>query len=955
MTRSNASSSRWGSPQSEFTSYTTWNAETASGTAPKPGRVHIYTASAEPGQRERQPGRRPSRRQWTRRPSSARAPPGAPRTARTCCTTRSSSRAGVTRSPRPPRSSADLGYYGDHGGHFFATHYSYSWLNTNANSNLMSVAQWDPRANTNATPTVNGVNFTGNVSTTVPVTVPVTNPGRFVQWLNYVGALANSNPAAEAGSSPGQPHGHAHRGAARRRQGAQSIGGLDRRDRPEPEDGLPSQMLLHFTFDMPIPTAGAGTPTQCGHGIYSDFHVVSSNQSNGTTFPAECDKLALNSQERILEYMIWDLASCVPGPPTSTCTPKTCARYPAGTCGQQTDGCNGLTANCGTCAPGLTCGGGGTPAVCGAPDGGACTPLTCASYAAGTCGQQSDGCGGVTPDCNPCPPGQTCGGGGVSGQCGSPPGTSCTPKTCAQQNIACGPAGDGCGNIILSCGSCPTSQSCGGGGVPGQCGGTNTCVPLTCAQQNIACGPAGDGCGNLIASCGTCVPPASCGGGGTPGQCGSGPPCVPKTCQELNTNCGPAGDGCGNLIPTCGTCAPPATCGGGGTAGQCGARSRSSKRLPGPPGSRLLRFAADVLVGPVVPLERPVLLVVLEVARRIERVDRVLRQVAEPDRLDLDLERALATEHALDAPEARAAQEAREAQIEPVQGVLRERGLGVGELLARRRDARLELRRPWPRRRAAGPASRRRRHRPRRGGVVPRCALAVREPSPGARPAAAAAARSARRARARPRGRRSACSTPSSASRGSLRLVARSSSAELRGRAHAAVGRQRALHVAERAESRSTSPDASRSRTARRREHAVVRRVDAHERGDRRGRPRGSCRRSPRRPRRSPSAPPRGGAASTRRSRRCAARRRAPARSAQELDELLVGVGEPAAREIDPRVEHPRLVLVAVVHAERPRARRAARARRRSPSSRSASSPPRRAPRRGGPSRCGTR
>jgi hypothetical protein len=50
-------------------------------------------------------------------------------------------------------------------------------------------------------------------------------------------------------------------------------------------------------------------------------------------------------------------------------------------------------------------------------------------------------------------------------------------------------------------------------------------VPMTCAEENINCGPAGDGCGGTIASCGTCTPPATCGGGGVPGQCGmsSGP------------------------------------------------------------------------------------------------------------------------------------------------------------------------------------------------------------------------------------------------------------------------------------------------------------------------------------------------------------------------------------------------------------------------------------------------
>jgi hypothetical protein len=34
------------------------------------------------------------------------------------------------------------------------------------------------------------------------------------------------------------------------------------------------------------------------------------------------------------------------------------------------------------------------------------------------------------------------------------------------------------------------------------------------------CGPAGDGCGNLIPSCGTCTPPDTCGGGGKAGVCG---------------------------------------------------------------------------------------------------------------------------------------------------------------------------------------------------------------------------------------------------------------------------------------------------------------------------------------------------------------------------------------------------------------------------------------------------
>jgi hypothetical protein len=61
-----------------------------------------------------------------------------------------------------------------------------------------------------------------------------------------------------------------------------------------------------------------------------------------------------------------------------------------------------------------------------------CTPLACASFPAGTCGQQSDGCGGLTSDCGICPGGQFCGGGGPN-KCGT--GTSCINLQC--QQVSC--------------------------------------------------------------------------------------------------------------------------------------------------------------------------------------------------------------------------------------------------------------------------------------------------------------------------------------------------------------------------------------------------------------------------------------------------------------------------------------------------------------------------------------
>jgi hypothetical protein len=504
---------------------------------------------------------------------------------------------------------ANLVSYANGGGHFFATHFSWTWFTQPWNANnattgsFIAAANWDVDANTSIPTT------TGTVSQTVPPTVPVTNPGTFVRWLNKIQALSNftantpPNPADVALSTV------RHDVDSTKAGSTDWIDGMDGNN----------PMLLHFTFNTPI-----GKANQCGHVIYSDFHVTNQNDTSGfdltTDLPTECGAVPMTTQEKILEYAIWDLSSCVPPPATSTCVPKTCAAfpgtcgqqgdgcgaltavcgtctapltcggagvsnkcgapdggactkltcasYPTGTCGQQSDGCGSLTTNCANCPAGQTCGGGGTPGICGSPDAGACTPLTCAAYA-GTCGKQSDGCGSITAYCNPCPTGQTCGGGGVVGKCVTPPSDTCTPKTCAAYPGVCGKQSDGCGGLTADCNPCPTGQTCGGGGMAGVCGNQDNCPKLTCADQGITCGPASDGCGGLIMDCGDCVPPATCGGGGNLGQCGGQTGCVPETCAQLNVNCGPAGDGCGGVITSCGVCTDPATC-GGVVSGQCG-------------------------------------------------------------------------------------------------------------------------------------------------------------------------------------------------------------------------------------------------------------------------------------------------------------------------------------------------------------------------------------------------
>jgi hypothetical protein len=267
---------------------------------------------------------------------------------------------------------ASLVSYANAGGRFFATHFSYTWLFQN--HPFDGTAAWDVNANRNATANGgSGVPFTGNVDVSA-------NPkgAMFAKWLGLVGALSSSSPA-QVDIESGRHDVDAVKGGA-----VDWIDGTD----PSPPSAAQSKMLLHYTFDTPV-----GQSAQCGHAIFSDFHVNNQSSTNAGIFPGECDTAALTPQERVLEYMIWDLQSCVPASPTPPPSPPP---SPSG------------SPNPASCTSG-TCPGGGGPS--------ACVPRSCASQGL-QCGPAGDGCGGVL-DCGQCTaPGQ-CGGGGF-GKCGSP-------------------------------------------------------------------------------------------------------------------------------------------------------------------------------------------------------------------------------------------------------------------------------------------------------------------------------------------------------------------------------------------------------------------------------------------------------------------------------------------------------------------------------------------------------
>jgi hypothetical protein len=171
--------------------------------------------------------------------------------------------------------------YVNRGGRVFATHFRYSWLYMNGP--FASTAEWQVNQPV-------PFNLTGNIDISTP------KGADFGTWLALVGALSNANPPQIAILDP------------RRDLNTLSPNGSAQRwiytDAPA--------SVQHFTVDTPV----LSPPDRvCGRVVYSDFHVLNMTGID-LTFPRECFGLVLTPQERVLEFMLLDLASC-----TGTTTP----------------------------------------------------------------------------------------------------------------------------------------------------------------------------------------------------------------------------------------------------------------------------------------------------------------------------------------------------------------------------------------------------------------------------------------------------------------------------------------------------------------------------------------------------------------------------------------------------------------------------------------------------------
>jgi hypothetical protein len=200
------------------------------------------------------------------------------------------------------------------GGRVFASHFHYAWFAGPIGSGQSYSAPADWGSNLASWSADTGMDNNGVIGGSLVTTLngsgmPFTKGAALQQWLSKVGALGQDGvPAGEvsvyqprfnaivgSGNTPSQPW-----------ITADSASGMSGR-------------TLYFSFDTPVnlnpqpvgPDPGAAQ-TYCGRAVFSDLHVAGNPSTTDTAPPpGGCQDSDLSPQEKALEFMLFDLSSCV--------------------------------------------------------------------------------------------------------------------------------------------------------------------------------------------------------------------------------------------------------------------------------------------------------------------------------------------------------------------------------------------------------------------------------------------------------------------------------------------------------------------------------------------------------------------------------------------------------------------------------------------------------------------
>jgi hypothetical protein len=70
--------------------------------------------------------------------------------------------------------------------------------------------------------------------------------------------------------------------------------------------------VQYMTINTPVELAETDPDSQCGRLVHTDLHVSQTSSSDqGTPFPGGCDAADSTPEEKALEFILFDLGSCV--------------------------------------------------------------------------------------------------------------------------------------------------------------------------------------------------------------------------------------------------------------------------------------------------------------------------------------------------------------------------------------------------------------------------------------------------------------------------------------------------------------------------------------------------------------------------------------------------------------------------------------------------------------------
>jgi hypothetical protein len=193
-------------------------------------------------------------------------------------------------STKPAAALSALAMFQDQGGRVFASHWHDYWFE---NQTIPMTWGWDDGIPPPPDPS------DGTIDTSFP------KGQAFHDWMANVGGLDSSG-----GVPIHQP-----------KDNLTSVGTGSQQwvtmANPNAQAGKPPSSVQYMTFNTPL---GVDAGAQCGRVVYSDLHVSSGATNDagvplgdrtGAPFPTGCVTTDLSPQEKALEFMLFDLSSCI--------------------------------------------------------------------------------------------------------------------------------------------------------------------------------------------------------------------------------------------------------------------------------------------------------------------------------------------------------------------------------------------------------------------------------------------------------------------------------------------------------------------------------------------------------------------------------------------------------------------------------------------------------------------